>query len=213
MTWLQQLRSRILTILDQIFMIFNIPTFTSDLEGRLRRLRRIYYNNPKATISHGQVRDILHGHVDKPYREYYERLLSVERIIYASLQRLPDTITYQDMLTQAQRLGDRMAAIVDEIQLLERQQQRMQAVDPSLGEQLATQVALLREELERGFVQQMEIPAAIQRVTSSRSTRETERLTEQINNLTAHFDDIAASYEELDDDPIARALRNTTDED
>ncbi len=213
MTFWQQVHRRILTVLDQIFMILNLPTFSSDLDGRMRRLRHIYYHNPKATVAHGQVRDILHGHVDKPYRAYYERLLSVERLIYASLQRLPNSVTYQDLLSQTQLLGDRLALLIDELQALEHQLQQLKIVDATLADQMSAQYEALRLQLEAGFLQQAQLPASVQGLAFARTTRETERLTEQLNTLTLQLEDIAASYAELDDDPIARALRNTTNED
>lgn len=213
MSFWQKLRYRILTVLDQIFMILNLPTFTSDLEGRMRRLRHIYYHNPKATVVHGQVRDILHGHVDKPYRAYYERLLSVERLVYANLQRLPDMATYDDLLYQTQRLGDRLAKLIDELQALDHQGASLEAIDPTLAAQVRTQYEALRQQLEDGFVQQAQLPASIQSLAVARTSRESSRLAEQLSNLTLQLEDIAASYDDLDDDPIARALRSETDED
>ncbi|PJF44996.1 MAG: hypothetical protein CUN55_01070 [Phototrophicales bacterium] len=204
---------RIVMLIDQVLMIFNLPTLSNDRALRLRRLRRIYYHNPKATISHGQVRDILHGHVEKTYRSYYERLLSIERLIYTNLQSLPNSITYQDLLIQTQRLGDRLAAIIDEIQALEHQRQRLAKVDELLAEQVQQQMDVLHQQLEKGFAQQAQISTSMQQLLMARTNHEYDRVTEALNRLSLQLEDIAASYADLTEDPIARALRNELDED
>jgi len=53
----QQLWLRILIIIDQVLMILDLPTLTTSIDVRLARLRRIFYDDPKAKVTYQRVRD------------------------------------------------------------------------------------------------------------------------------------------------------------
>ncbi|MCB9436150.1 MAG: hypothetical protein H6673_04045 [Anaerolineales bacterium] len=193
-----RIRSALLNFLDQLFMIFNLPTLTSDLEGRLRRLRRLYYHNPTLTVEHGRIRDILHGHVEKRYRAYYERLLSVERIVYQTSHQLPRGTQADELLYQTQQLGDRIAALIDEYQVVE--QSLAQFRDPSspVAHQLYARRENLREQLETNLARQAAIPAHLESLYTTRTQRQAARLTGRLENLTDFLNDVESAYAELD---------------
>lgn len=193
-----RLRLALLNLLDQLFMILNLPTITSDLEGRLRRLRRLYYQNPTLTIEHGRVRDILHGHVEKRYRAYYERLLSVERIIYQTSRQLPRGTQADELLYQTQRLGDRIAYLIDEYQMIEQSLHQFRDPSSPVAHQLYARRERLHEQIEAGLARQATIPIHLESLNSTRAERQTARLSGRLENLTDFLNDVESAYAELD---------------
>ena len=200
MNALQQLRRRLLVWLDQLFMILNLPTLTTDLEGRMRRLRRIYYHNPQTTIAHGRVRDILHGHVDKRYRPLYERLLSTERSIYTLSQQLPASVDAKTILFQSELLGEKLAALIEDLQSIDHQLRQGTRASLTNTTHLTQQQLLIKKRLERGLERQSQIPVRLQTLVIARSDPDTQRLTAEIERLTQFAVDVAESYDEIRDE-------------
>jgi hypothetical protein len=101
---------------DQARMILDLPTADKSLEMRLARLRRIYYADPKVTISYRRVRDILRGQVNPDYYPYYEKILAAERSLVASLPKLPPEADGPALLALMQTLGQKIAALIEDVE-------------------------------------------------------------------------------------------------
>lgn len=197
MRFWQQFRRRLLGAFDQVFMMFNLPTLTNDLEGRLRRLRAVYYHNPRASISHGRVRDILHGHVDKRYRLYYDRLLSVERTIADYCKSLPRHLSGNDILFRVQLLGENLAALVEELQAVETQRKQLGRGTATVGAELKQKQHEIKARLEDGLRQQAEIPLRLQKLSYVEADRNMTALQDELERLTLFIDDVGRSYDEI----------------
>ena len=204
MNALQRIRYRLLNALDQLFMILNLPTFTSDLDGRMRRLRRIYYHNPAATMSHGRVRDIVHGHVGQRYREFYEQVLMGERTIYHACMRMPAAMDHETILYQAQRLGDALVALVEDLQDIDTQLKNVRQRSTNLADTLQLQRTDILQQLNEGLTQQAQIPIRLQTLLNAKQDRDMGRITQEIGRLTQYAEDIAATYEEIHAEQMQR---------
>lgn len=209
----QRLRYRLLTILDQVFMIFNLPTLSDDRSGRMRRLRRIYYHNPAATMSHGRVRDIVHGHVGHRYRRFYEQLLTVERAIYDGCMRLPAGIDHEQILFQAQRLGDALAALIDDLERSEMQLKTIRQNSTVAAEAIEIQRDAIKQQLDAGFEQQAQIPLRLQSLISAKAGQQMGRLSQEIERLTLFTEDVAASYQEMHEQQLQNTIEREINED
>lgn len=194
----RRLRLAILNWADQFLMILNLPTFTNDLRGRMRRLRRIYYANPAMTIEHGQVRDILHGHVDQRYRPYYGQLLAIERAIYQASRSLPAVLQADDLLYQTQLLGNRIVELVEELQISDKTIRQLRSPASIITHQLAKRRDIIRHYLEDALAVQATIPARLAALSARQEQRTTERLVDQIRRLNNYLEDVDASYAEGD---------------
>lgn len=212
-----RIRNTLLQFLDQFFMIMNLPTFTSSLNGRMRRLRTLYYRDHTLTIDDGQIRDVLRGHVDKKYRSFYERLLSVEREVYLVTGRMQYTKTPDDLLHQTQQLTDRIVKLVEQLQNTEHLLKTYR--DPSAPQaHIAYQRRqLLQTQIEESLYIHATIPSRIMGLRDVQEERDIERLLERINRLTLQLEDIEDSYAEIEQygaEPSLEAarLRNLDEE-
>ncbi len=181
---LQRIRLRLLHVLDQLFMILNLPTFTSSLDGRLRKLRRLYYQNPKISIQAGQVRDILHGHVGQRYRPYYEQLMAGERRVYQYTRNLPRGMRGDELLCQTQQLGERIAILIEDVQAV-----------PHLSEDQQR----LQKRVEEALLIQATIVEQLVSLDAAQADRQVDRAAQRIQRLTNFLGDVEATYAELDE--------------
>jgi hypothetical protein len=212
-----RIRDTLLQFLDQFFMIMNLPTFTSSLQGRMRRLRGLYYRDHTLTIDDGRIRDVLRGHVDKKYRSYYERLLSVEREVYLVTGRMQYTQTPDDLLNQTQQLTDRIVKLIEQLQDAEQLLKIYR--DPSAPQaHIAYQRRqLLQARIDEALHIHFTIPTAITGLKDVQEEREMVRLGERIQRLTLQLEDIEESYGEIEQygaEPtlVAARLRNLDEE-
>jgi hypothetical protein len=180
-------------------MILDLPTLTTSIDIRLARLRRIYYDDPKAAVTYRRVRDILRGHVDKAYHHYYQDLLSAERAIYQTTRKLHIGTRADDLFYQVQRLGEKIARLVEELQDLD--QIATLYTDPNTPEaqSVARARQSLQQRIEDALQVQKSIPARLLAFGTSTAGRGMDRMQERIERLALRLDDIAATYDEIDD--------------
>lgn len=192
------LRLRIL--LDQILMILDLPTLTDNLDIRMARLRRIYYDDPKVTVDYRRVRDILRGHVKKGYRYYYQELLAAERATYQASRKLHSGTRADDLLYQVQRLGDKIARLIEELQDLDDIGRLYQNQDSAEAQTVERTRRTLTQRIEDALRLQKAIPARVIAFGSSTAERGIDRLQARIQRLANRLDDIAETYDEIDDE-------------
>lgn len=193
-------------LLDQILMILDMPTLDDSLEVRLARLRRIYYEDPKANISYRRVRDILRGHVAKDYHVYYDRLLAVERATQQATQKLHAGARGTELFHQVQALGDKIARLIEELQDLDSIAQLYTGHNPKETENVARLQTTLTQRLEEALDIQSGIPARMMTLGTSRAERGIDRLQERLERLALRLDDIAETYDEMDEDHASQNL-------
>lgn len=193
----QQWWLRLRILIDQILMILDLPTLSDSPELRMSRLRRIYYEDPAVTIKYRRVRDLLRGHVSKQYFDYYEHILSVERVVFISSRKLGSK--GGDILYQTQQLGDKIIKLVDEIEDLEKFEALYQESDGDTFQHIQAAKQALLQRIDDAVTLQKTIPARLLSLGSSRAERGIDRLQERIHQLALELDDIADSYDEIDD--------------
>lgn len=193
-----RIRDTLLQFLDQFFMIMNLPTFTSSLRGRMRRLRVLYYRDHQLTMDDGRVRDVLRGHVGKKYRSYYERLLSVEREVYLVTGRMQHTQTPDDLLHQTQQLTDKIVKLIDQLQDAEKLLNSYREPSSPQAHIAYQRRQLLQTRIEDALNIHMTIPARVTGLKDVHEERDIERLVERINRLTLQLEDIEESYTEIE---------------
>lgn len=186
-------------LIDQILMILDMPTLDNTLEIRLARLRRIYYENPKANISYRRVRDVLRGHVAKEYYAYYERLLSVERATKHATQKLHAGARANELFHQVQRLGDKIARLIEELQDLDEIMRLYAGNNLQETENITKLRDTLRQRIDEALEIQSGIPARMITLGTSRAERGIDRLQERLQRLALRLDDIAETYDEMDE--------------
>jgi len=188
--WLQNL-------VDQLLMIFDLATLDDSIETRFKRLRHIYYPDPKVNRHYRRVRDVLRGHVAEPYRDYYERMLSAERAAYQASQGMPSGAGAADLLAQMQRLSEKAARLIEEAQHAD---QVLKLYDPTSSEAEGVEQAhtWLLERIEEALTLQAGIPAQLMRFKTTQAGRGVDKLSEAIARLTTRLDDIADSYADID---------------
>jgi hypothetical protein len=197
--WWRLLWLVIVDLLDQLRLRLNLPGFGSTLESRLRRLRRLYYSNLTVTLEHGQARDILHGHVEKRYRPYYEQMLSVEKLVYEADRRMPAGARFPELLYHTQLLSRQIAGLVDDLQRLEGLIRQVRDPAAPVGHELIQRRDDLRRQIEEAVQMQAAITRQVRSLSAVREERVADRLAERIHRLTAFLEDMEASYMELDD--------------
>ena len=185
-------------LVDQILMILDMPTLDNTLEIRLARLRRIYYENPKANISYRRVRDVLRGHVTKEYYTYYERLLSVERATKQATQKLHAGARANELFQQVQRLGDKIARLIEELQDLDEIMKLYAGNNLQETENVTKLRDTLMQRIDEALEIQSGIPARMMTLGTTRAERGIDRLQERLQRLALRLDDIAETYDEMD---------------
>lgn len=165
-------------------MILNLPTFTSSLEGRLRKLRHLYYHNPRINVQAGQVREVLHGYVDKRYRPYYEQLMAGERRVYQYTRNLTAGMRGDELLYQTQLLGDRIGELIQELQAA-----------PYLSEEQQR----LKKRVEDALNIQATIIDQLVALDAAQGDRQVDRAAARIQRLANYLGDVEQTYAELDE--------------
>ena len=160
---------------------------------------------------------MLRGHVDKKYRSFYERVLSVEREVYLVTGRMQYTKTPDELLHQTQQLTDRIVKLIEQLQDTEHLLKTYR--DPSAPQaHIAYQRRqLLQTRIEEVLAIHATIPTRIMGLKDVQEEREIERLAERIQRLTLPLEDIEESYSEFEqygDEPSLEAarLRNLDEE-
>lgn len=192
----QRFRRAILDKLDQFFAIFSLPTFTSTLESRLRKLRRLYYHNPTFSIEHGPARDIVHNHVEKRFRHYYEKFLSVERLIFTSATFLTPT-RQTELLQNTQKLSNHIATWLESVQNFEKQIKSLR--DPSLPlvQHLTLQRDHLLQQIDKALSTQSAIVGHLTSLSQRRFDRNLSRDHADLHTFNQFLHDVEASYAEI----------------
>ncbi len=177
----------------------------------MRRLRAVYYHNPRASISHGRVRDILHGHVDQRYRSYYDQVLVTERAIAELCATLPATVAGNDILFKTQLLGEKLVTLVDELQSIEKQLKRSRQGVASMTVALKQRQRSIKTRLEDGLQQQSQIPPRLQTLQRVQPDRDMADLTVEIERLTLFVSDVAKTYDEMRTDDVMKRWESNDD--
>lgn len=196
-SWWQRFKLRLRVILDQLMMILDLPTINDSSELRMARLRRMYYDDPNVNVKHRRVRDVLRGHVHKDNYVYYEQILSVERVIYHSGGRLGGRS--QALLGHTQHLGDRIVNLVDELEDVDDVAKLYTDATSEAAQQVQNHRDNILRRIEDALEVQKAIPARIITLGSTQSDRDITRLQDRIERLALELDDIAATYEEIDE--------------
>jgi hypothetical protein len=193
---LQRIVQFFANLFDQFMMLLDLPTVSRGIDGRLTRLRRIYYPNPEVSTSYRRVRDVLRGHVDKAYFDYYDRLLANERAVYEATRKFPRT---RELLEETQHMGNKIVGLIEQLQTTDHV---ARIYKKSPDSEPAREVAEAREQLvkriEEALMIQAGIPAKIISYSTVKAERGIDRLQESIQRLSNQLDDIALSYAEID---------------
>ncbi|MCI0713065.1 MAG: hypothetical protein L0154_23115 [Chloroflexi bacterium] len=196
-SWWQRFKLRLRVILDQLMMILDLPTINDSPELRMARLRRIYYDDADVNVKHRRVRDVLRGYVHKDNYVYYEQILSVERVIYHSGGRLGGRSSA--LLYHTQHLGNRIVNLIDELEDID----DVAKLYGDTTSDAARQVQNHRDTILRRIKDALEvhraIPARLVTLGATQSDRDITRLQDRIERLALELDDIAATYEEIDE--------------
>ena len=196
-SWWQRFKLRLRVILDQLMMILDMPTINDSPELRLARLRRMYYDDPDVNIKHRRVRDVLRGHVHKDNYDYYEQILSVERVIYHSGGRLGSRRSA--LLHHIQNLGARIVSLIDELEDVEDVAKLYSGTTTEAAQQLQNHRDTILRRIKDALEVQQAIPARLVTLGATQSDRDITKLQDKIERLALELDDIAATYEEIDE--------------
>jgi hypothetical protein len=195
-SWWQRFKLRLRVILDQLMMILDLPTINDSSEMRMVRLRRMYYDDPVVNVKHRRVRDVLRGHVHKDNYQYYEQILSVERVIYHSDGKLGGRS--EPLLEHVQHLGDRIVKLIDELEDIDDVAKLYTASSSEYAQQVQQHRDTILQRIKDAIDVQQSIPARIITLGTTRSDREVTKLQDRVEHLALELDDIAATYDEID---------------
>ncbi len=179
-------------------ILLNIEaTFKPDsVELRLKRLRHVYYNDDTVTVRHRRVKDILREKVSPEYYTFYERILAAERATYHISKDLHAGARTDELLQQMQHLGERIAALVEQLQNADR---IIRLYPPESDNAASSQAARewLLGRIEEALQMHGDIPAKVMSFTTVATDHSLARYSASIENLTNRLDDIADSYAEI----------------
>ncbi len=184
-------------LFDQFLMILDLPTASKTTDNRLRRLRRIYYSDPQINTSYRQVRDVLRGHVHKTNYEYYDRMLSTERLVVRATRNIRGSTSY-DILSQTQQLSAKIVALVEQLEDIDEIATLYKNSDSDEAKTMAESRHWLVSRIEEALNLQASIPAKVVSFNTSKTRRKLDQLGESIDRLMLQLDDILASYDEID---------------
>lgn len=196
-SWWQRFKLRLRVILDQLMMILDLPTINDSSEMRMARLRRMYYDDPDVTVKYRRVRDVLRGHVHKDNYDFYEQILAVERVIYHSGDKLGRRS--EAMLQHTQHLGDKIVRLIDELEDVDDVAKLYSDSNSESAQQVQQHRETMLKRIKDALEVQQSIPARIITLGTTKSDREVIRLQDRIERLALELDDIAATYEEIDE--------------
>lgn len=184
-------------ILSEIQMNIDMTFRKGSPQVRLKWLRFIYYTDPKATIKYRRVREIMQEYVDKTFYDHYERLLSGERSAYQILNTLPSNVRGGDLLEQMQHLGEKIIDLIEQAQIIH----KSLAIYPEGSPQFQTvndSYQALMQRVETALNLHASIPAKLLSFSINTAGRGMDKLGERIAHLSNQLDDIAETYNELD---------------
>ncbi|MBZ0319207.1 MAG: hypothetical protein K8L91_22515 [Anaerolineae bacterium] len=184
-------------LFDQLLMILDLPTASNTADTRLRRLRRIYYSDPQINTTYRQVRDILRGHVHKKNYDYYDRMLSTERLVVRATRNIRGSTSY-DILSQTQQLSARIVALVEQLEDIDEIATLYKNPASDEAKTMAESRQWLVSRIEEALNLQASIPAKVVSFNTSKTRRKLDQLGESIDRLMLQLDDILESYEEID---------------
>jgi len=193
----QQLIDWLQDFLDEIRLSFFAAIGMNTLETRLRRLRLLYYRDPKVTTQYRQVKEILKDNVSPQYYDLYHQLLATERTTYQMLKDMHKNANGKELMEHLQDLSEKAATLIDQVQHADSVLALYADGNPNT-EQVTESRAWLMARVHEVLEIQSSIPARIlsfQQVTSGRGV---DKLSERLERLTNHLDDIAESYNEID---------------
>ncbi|MBI5929764.1 MAG: hypothetical protein HY862_10675 [Chloroflexi bacterium] len=201
-------------LFDQFLMILDLPTTSKATDPRLRRLRRIYYSDPQINTSYRQVRDILRGHVHKKNYDYYDRMLSTERLVLRATRNIRGSTSY-DILSQTQQLSAKIVALVEQLEDIDEIATLYKNPDSDEAKTMVESRQWLVSRIEEALKLQASIPAKVVSFNTSKTRRKLDQLGESIDRLMLQLDDILESYDEIDayhQIPSLEDLEGITDE-
>lgn len=196
-SWWQRFLLRLRVILDQLMMILDLPTINDSPELRMARLRRMYYDDPDVNVRHRRVRDVLRGHVHKDNHDFYEQILAVERVIYHSGDKLGRRS--EAMLQHTQHLGDKIVRLINELEDVDNVATLYSDSNSESAQLVQQHRETMLKRIKDALEVQQSIPARIITLGTTKSDREVIRLQDRIERLALELDDIAATYEEIDE--------------
>ncbi len=204
----QQFFDLIRQLLEEIWLSIFPPDTP---EARLKRLRGLYKTDPKLNMSYRRARDIIRGHLDKQYYDYYDRFLSAERLAEQQLKSLHQGARGDELFQNMQAMSEKIVNLIGQLQELDKSMVLYQA-NGQEAQQLEETRSALRARIEAALNAQAKIPVKMLTLSTTADSRIFDRLNESIDRLTNRLDDIATSYDDvrkygdLDD-----AIRNLED--
>jgi hypothetical protein len=184
-------------LLDQLFMILDLPTASDSTELRLKRLRKVYYMDAQINASYRQVRDILRGHVHKSNYPYYDRMFSTERLVLRATRNIRGTTSY-DILSQTQQLSAKIVGLVEQLEDIDEIAKLYKNPDSDEAKTMAESRKWLVGRIEEALNLQATIPAKVVSFNTSKTRRKLDQLGESIDRLALQLDEILESYDEID---------------
>jgi hypothetical protein len=182
-------------------------------ETRIRRLRYLYYDDPKADMTYRRVKEVVREYVDPAYYGYYERIFSAERAAYQMSRTLHKGTRANELLAQMQELSAKIILLVEQLQNADKIAKLYPADSPNAAS-VAESRGWLVERIEQALAIHGSIPAKMMSFQTTTAGRGIDKFNERIARLTERLDDIAESYADLDGSPdYQRELMNDDDED
>lgn len=187
-----------LEAIQQIFeeIWFNILSLIETPQARLRRLRWLYKTDPKLDMTYRRAKEVVRGHLDSQYYDYYHRFLAAERLAHQQLKKLHHGARGEELFERMQELSEKIVSLIEEIQQLD----KSIAICPPESDD-ARQISEIRDTLrarvEAALNAQTQIPLKMLNLTTTADTRSFDRLNESIDRLTNRLDDIATSYDDI----------------
>ena len=163
----------------------------------MQRLRRLYYNDPKVNITYRRVRDVLRGHVDAKYHDYYERMMAAERATHSIIKNMHTQTHSTELLEQMQNLGLKVARLIEQLQNSD-QIDRLYQPGSKESQMVAESRQWLEQHIEHALEIHAGIPARVMSFSTVAAGRGIEKLSERIARLTERLDDIADAYTDID---------------
>lgn len=193
----QQITEIIASILNEVWMNIELSLFNNSSEVRLKWLRHTYYHDPKVSVGHRRVKEVLREHVNSEFYPYYERLLTSERSLFQLTQKLPAGVRGDELLDQMQRIGHKVIQLIEQVQIAA-ETKNIYPKDSPEAQSIADSRQRLIEQIEQTLSLHASIPARVLSFSSTTAGRGMDKMSERIERLTNRLDDLAESYAEID---------------
>lgn len=203
---------RLYNFLQEIFL--NVAwNFDKSPEMRLRFLRFLYYHNDDITTEYRGVKTRLQGFVEPQNYDYFERMLSAERIALKTIEDLPKEAHAKTVMTDMQELTNRVSGLIQQLQQVDRTA-TLHDVESEQGKRVAASRQELLQRIETAIVTQSQIPTSLLDYHSASSQSDIQRVGANIQALTSQLDDITASYDDVRErkPDYQRFLENQTED-